>query len=64
MKRFIKEGIFPETMGRAINKAFELRQRGDYRENVELSYEQVEPFLSEARSFIAAARSLVELKAT
>lgn len=63
-KRFIKEKVFPETMGRAINKAFELRQRGDYRENLELDYEQVEPFLSEARFFIDAARDFVQRKAT
>ena len=29
-KRFIKGGIFPKDIGRAINKAFELRQEGDY----------------------------------
>ena len=63
-KRFVKEGVFPESMGRVINKAFELRQRGDYRENLELTYEQVEPFLSEARLFIDAARSFVQRKET
>ena len=43
-KRFIKEGIFPQELGRSINKAFGLRQNGDYREYMELTYEQVEPY--------------------
>ena len=32
--RFIKGGVFDREMGRWVNKAFELRQRSDYR-NVE-----------------------------
>lgn len=40
-KRFIKEDVLPQELGRSINKAFELRQEGDYREYVELSYEEV-----------------------
>jgi uncharacterized protein (UPF0332 family) len=31
-RRFIKEGVFDREMGRWVNKAFELRQRVDYRE--------------------------------
>lgn len=51
-KKFVKEGIFSEVEGRSINKAFELRQRADYRENIEIAYEQVEPFLEKARIFV------------
>jgi uncharacterized protein (UPF0332 family) len=51
-KEFIKEGIFPREMGRWINKAFELRQTGDYREYVQLTHEQVEPYIGYAKSFI------------
>ena len=49
---FVKEGKFQKDLGRSINKAFELRQRGDYREYIDLSYEQVEPFIGEAEVFI------------
>ena len=59
-KRFIKEGIFPEELGRSINNAFELRQRGDYREYVELSYEQISPFIKKAREFIAQVIDYLE----
>ena len=51
-RRFIKEGIFDKSLGRSVNKAFELRQRGDYREYVELTHQQVEPFIHEAKIFI------------
>lgn len=59
-KRFVKTGLFPESMGRAINKAFELRQRGDYREFADLSREQVEPYLADAESFIRKVRDYLE----
>ena len=60
-KRFIKEGVFPEGIGRAINKAFELRQRGDYREYCELSYEQVAPIIEEAELFITTVKRHLSL---
>lgn len=59
-KRFVKGGIFPESLGRALNKAFELRQRGDYREYFELSKDQVEPLLDEAEQFVAAIRKYLD----
>ncbi len=59
-KQFIKECIFPESIGRSINKAFELRQRGDYRENIDLSYEQVEPFITEAEIFIRTVKNYLQ----
>lgn len=51
-KRFIKEGVFPKELGRSINKGFELRQEGDYREYAELTVEEVEPFIEKARDFV------------
>ncbi len=61
-KQFVKTGTFPESMGRAINKAFELRQRGDYREFAALIPEQVRPFLAEAEEFIAQVRAHLAAK--
>jgi len=51
-RRFIKGGLLSEEHGRAINKAFDLRQRADYREQVMLTHEQVAPFIDSARKFI------------
>ena len=59
-RRFIKEGLFPNDLGRAINKAFDLRQRGDYREQVVLTREQVEPFLNWARNFIDSVKNYLK----
>lgn len=58
-RRFVKEGLFPEDLGRAINKAFDLRQRGDYREDVILTREQVSPYLDWAHEFLSASTQLL-----
>ena len=43
-------------LGRAINKAFDLRLRGDYKEQVVLTREQVQPYLGYAQEFMDAVR--------
>jgi uncharacterized protein (UPF0332 family) len=58
--RFIKDESFPKDLGRAANKAFDLRQRGNYREQATLTCEQVEPFIDWARKFINATRKYLE----
>ena len=55
--RFVKTGLIEKDLGRAVNKAFDLRQRGDYREAVDLRREMVEPFLDQARKFIDAVKN-------
>jgi uncharacterized protein (UPF0332 family) len=59
-KHFIKEGVFPIEMGRWINKAFELRQTGDYREYVQLTREEVEPYLGFAKCFVKKVEEFLE----
>ena len=61
-RNFIKAGIFSERLGRGVNKAFDLRQRGDYREQVNLTTEEVEPFLDLAREFIDSIRHYLKDK--
>ena len=51
-RRFIKGELLSAELGRAINKAFDLRQRADYLEEVTLTREQVAPFLHSTREFI------------
>ncbi|HOL21980.1 MAG TPA: HEPN domain-containing protein [bacterium] len=55
-KRFIKEGILPKELGQTINAAFELRQRTDYREYVELTYREIEPLITKAKLFIQTVK--------
>ena len=58
-KNFVKQGIIPEALGRYLNKAFDLRQRGDYREYFELTKDQVEPLLDKAEEFVTAIRTFL-----
>jgi hypothetical protein len=59
-KRFVKGGLFSEFMGRSLNEAFELRQRGDYREYFELTRNQVEPLLDKAAQFVTSIRTYLD----
>lgn len=63
-RRFIHEGIFPKEIGRAINRAFELRQQGDYRENAELVVEQVTPLIEAASTFIKMVKAYLDTPQT
>lgn len=56
-KRFLKEGIFDRELGRAFNKAFELRQRSDYREYEDLTRDDVAPYIERAAAFVQAVRA-------
>ena len=55
-RSFIKEGIFEKDLGRWVNRAFELRQRGDYREYFDLSLDEVAPYIQRAEGFLSAVR--------
>lgn len=58
-RRFVNEGVFDREHGRALNRAFEMRQRSDYREYVDLAEGQVGPLVEEAERFVkAVARHL------
>jgi len=59
-RHFVKEGMIPEEVGRAVNKAFDLRLRGDYKEQAVLSREQVEPYIGHARLCTDAIRKLLK----
>lgn len=59
-RHFIKSGVFSLELGRAVNKAFDLRQRGDYREQVNLTADQAEPFLDWARKLIDSVKKYLQ----
>jgi len=58
-QRFVRTGEVEERFGRALNKAFELRQRSDYREMADATKEQVDPLVEEARGFVEAVTLLL-----
>ena len=49
---FVKTGKFPMAMSKAIHKAFDLRQIGDYRELIEWDREQAQEVVRSAELFI------------
>lgn len=51
-RRFIRGGIFPEDMGFTINRAFEMRQRGNYKEHVVLDQDEVSQVVHRAKEFV------------
>lgn len=51
-QHFVKPGHFPKEMSKAMHKAFDLRQIGDYREFFTLDKEQAEEVLTLANDFI------------
>jgi len=59
-RQFIKRDTIPKDIGRAVNKAFDIRQRGDYREQISLDRKQVEPYLDWADKLINSVRDLLK----
>ena len=59
-RRFIKGGIISRDIGRSVNKAFDIRQRGDYREQISLNPDQVEPFIVWADRLIESVRDILK----
>lgn len=57
---FVKKGLMPIELGRAVNKAFDLRHRADYRELPNITQAQVEPYFEQTRRFIDAVRDLLK----
>ena len=55
-RHFVKTGLLSNESGRHLREAFELRQKCDYREFVEIEKEQVEEVMKNADNFIAEAR--------
>lgn len=49
---FVKTGKFPMEMSKWLHRAFDLRQRSDYREMYSLSPEQVTEVLQQAQAFV------------
>ncbi|MGV8122939.1 MAG: HEPN domain-containing protein [Candidatus Xenobiia bacterium LiM19] len=59
-RRFIKEGIFPKSIGETFQDAFELRQDGDYKEFFELPEDKVVDILTKSEHFIEEIRAYLK----
>ena len=49
---FVKSGEFPKLTSKALHKAFDLRQMGDYRELIDLDQGQAKEILRSADQFV------------
>ncbi len=59
-QNFVKTGEISVESGRHFREAFELRQRCDYREFVEISREQTLEIIGKAESFISESKRALE----
>jgi len=60
----LRLGVFDREMGRWVNKAFELRQRGDYREYFEVTREQAAELMAKAGQFVSNVRSHLDVNSS
>jgi len=55
-------GVFDKEMGRCVIKAFDLRQRGDYREYFEVTRDQAVDLVPKAEEFVSIVGSHIDAK--
>lgn len=56
-REFVKTGLFPRELSRALHLAFDRRQTHDYGEMAEVDRQIAEETLADARGFVAAIES-------
>jgi uncharacterized protein (UPF0332 family) len=54
-REFVKTGAFPKEMSKALHWAFELRQKGDYMEETEVTADDVAEIRPVAEQFVESA---------
>ena len=54
-REFVKTGTFPKEMSKALHRAFELRQKGDYMEETEVTSDDVAEIRPVAEQFVESA---------
>ncbi|MBI5057695.1 MAG: HEPN domain-containing protein [Nitrospirae bacterium] len=55
-KEFIKSGILNKDMSKTLHRAFELRQKGDYMEEAEVTKDDVDEMLPKAKNFVSVIK--------
>lgn len=58
-REFVKTGIFPKELSKVLHRAFELRQKGDYMEEAEITSADVEELRPLAGEFVEKVESVV-----
>jgi uncharacterized protein (UPF0332 family) len=57
-REFVKPGIFPRELARALDRAFDSRLGGDYEDFVRFEPDELRQLLQQARAFVARADEL------
>lgn len=52
-REFVLKGVFPKAMSRALHRAFDLRQQGDYAELRTIADEEAAEVVRDAEAFVA-----------
>jgi|YNPMSStandDraft_1061717.scaffolds.fasta_scaffold31971_3 uncharacterized protein (UPF0332 family) len=60
-KHFVKSGQFPMEMSQWLHKAFELRQRSDYRDMYPLDQEHAKILVEWAEQFVARIKDFLDI---
>lgn len=58
-REYVKTGSFSREMSKALHRAFELRQRGDYMEETEVTSMDIDEIRPMAEQFAATAEKLL-----
>ncbi|MBI4680238.1 MAG: HEPN domain-containing protein [Nitrospirae bacterium] len=55
-REFIKTGIFDNELSKTLHRAFELRQKGDYMEQAEVTKSDVDEMLPKTKEFVSKTK--------
>ncbi len=58
-QEFVKPGLFPRELARALDRTSDSRLGGDYEDFVRFEEEELRQLLDQARTFVAKAEELV-----
>lgn len=58
-REYVKTGLFPKEMSKALHRAFELRQKGDYLEEAEVAAEDIAEIRPAAERFVEGAEAML-----
>lgn len=56
-REFIKKGVFDEKLSKTLHRAFELRQKGDYMEQAEVTKGDIDEMLPEIKGFVSKVKA-------
>ncbi|TWJ26397.1 HEPN domain-containing protein [Geobacter argillaceus] len=58
-REYVKTGVFSKQMSKALHRAFELRQKGDYMEEAEVTSDDVAEIRPATEQFVECAEQLL-----